>query len=166
MKEHKYSKFAILVYRFGNIPVTFFLSLYLISLGINLDAGWVYIVPFIITLLLIYFLNKHYLTLYKILPTKIIADEEKMICSGFFMSAKEITIYYKNISELNGGIFSGKISGLMKVIDGENNFTVGFFHKLKNAKELETKILSKVNRDIYDEVINRIGFKKKEETKN
>ena len=165
MKEHKYSSFAVLVYRFGNIPVTFFLSLYLISLGINLDAGWVYIVPFIITLLLIYFLNKHYLTLYKILPTKILADDEKIICSGFFLSRKQVTIYYKNINELSGGIFSGKISGLMKVVNGENHYTVGFFHKLKDAKGLETKILSKVSRDLYNEVINRIGFKKKEEQK-
>ena len=162
MNEHTYSKFAILVYRFGNIPVTFFLTLYLISLGINLDAGWFYIVPFIITLLLIYFLNKHYLTLYKILPTKILNDDEKIICSNFFLSKKEITIYYKNIVELNGGIFSGKISGLMKVIDGEYHYTIGFFHKLSGAKELETLILRKVNRDIYDEVINRIGYKKKE----
>ncbi|MCH8171159.1 MAG: hypothetical protein IIB07_08555 [Bacteroidetes bacterium] len=162
MKEHTYSKFAILVYRFGNIPVTFFLSLYLISLGINLDAGWFYIVPFIITLLLIYFLNKHYLILYKILPTKILADDEKIICSNFFLSKREITIYYKNIVELSGSIFSGKISGLMKVIDGERHYTIGFFHKIKGAKELETLILSKVNRDIYNEVINRIGFKKKE----
>lgn len=167
MKEHKYSPYAVLIYRFGNIPVTFFLSLYLISLGINLDAEWVYIVPFIITLLLIYFLNKHYLTLYKILPTKILADDEKIICSGFFLSKKEITIYYKNISELSGGIFSGRISGLMKIVDGENHYTIGFFHKLKYAKELETKILSKLERNLYDEVINRIGFKKKkEETKN
>jgi hypothetical protein len=162
MKEHTYSKFAILVYRFGNIPVTFFLTLYLIALGMNLDSGWVYIVPFIITLLLIYFLNKHYLTLYKILPTKILADDEKIICSNFFLSNKEITIYYKDIVELNGGIFRGKLSGLMKVIDGENHYSIGFFQKLKGAKELETLILSKVKRDVYDEVINRIGFKKKE----
>lgn len=161
MKEHSYSKFAILIYRFGNIPVTFFLTLYLIALGVNLDVGWVYIVPFIITLLIVYFLNKHYLILYKILPTKILADDEKIICSNFFLSKKEITIYYKNISELNGGIFRGKLSGLMKVIDGENHYTIGFFQKLKGAKELETLILSKVNRDVYDEVINRIGFKKK-----
>ncbi len=161
MKEHSYSKFAILIYRFGNIPVTFFLALYLIALGVNLDVGWVYIVPFIITLLIVYFLNKHYLILYKILPTKILADDEKIICSNFFLSKKEITIYYKNISELSGGIFRGKLSGLMKVIDGENHYTIGFFQKLKGAKELETLILSKVNRDVYDEVINRIGFKKK-----
>lgn len=162
MREHTYSKYAILVYRFGNIPVTFFLALSLISLGINLDAGWIYMVSFIITLLLIYFLNKHYLTLYKILPTKILADDEKLICSNFFLSKKEITIYYKNINELTGGIFSGKISGLMKVIDGKNHYTVGFYQKLRGVKELETLILSKVNRDIYNEVINRIGFKKKE----
>ena len=161
MKEHSYSKYAILVYRFGNIPVTFFLALYLIALGVNLDVGWVYIVPFIITLLLVYFLNKHYLILYKILPTKILADDEKIICSNFFLSKKEITIYYNNISELTGGIFRGKLSGLMKVRDGKNHYTIGFFQKLKGAKELETLILSKVNRDVYDEVINRIGLKRK-----
>jgi len=161
MKEHKYSIFAFLVYRFGNIPITFFLSLYLIALGINLDAGWMYIVPFIITLLIIYFLNKHYLTLYKILPAKILADDEKIICSGFFLSRKEVTIYYKNISELSGGIFSGKFSGLMKVVDGENHYTIGFFQKLSDAKELETKILSKVKKDIYEDVISKIKLKRK-----
>ena len=165
MTEHKYSTFGLIIYRFGNIPVTFFLSLYLISLGINLDAGWLYIVPFIITLLIIYFLNKHYLALYKILPSKILADEEKIICSGFFLSKKEITISFKDITKLSGGIFSGKISGLMKIEDGKNFNTVGFFHKIKDAKKLETLILSKVDKEIYDEVIKRIGIKKKEEKK-
>jgi len=165
MTEHKYSFFGLLIYRFGNILVTFFLFLYLISLTINLGAGWVYIVPLIITLLLIYFLNKHYITLYKILPSKILANDEKIICSGFFFSKKEITIYFKNINKLSGGIFSGKISGLMKVEDRDSQLSIGFFHKINGAKELETLILSKVDRLIYNEVLSRIGPKKKEEKK-
>lgn len=112
--------------------------------------------------MLIFVLNKQYLNLYKILPYKIEADEEKMVCSDFFFSAKKITIHYKDINSLSGGIFEGKFGGLMKVCDGKNNVCIGFFGKMKNVKQLQTFILSKVERSIYDDVLNKVKARKGE----
>jgi hypothetical protein len=48
--------------------------------------------------------NRTYLTYYLILPYKIEADDEKMICSDFLLSKKVITIYFKDIEVLQGGV--------------------------------------------------------------
>lgn len=78
-----------------------------------------------------------------------------MICKKFLFSHKEIEFRFSEIVSLEGGIFSGRMYGVMK-IKTESNFTVGFFNTIKNARELETKILQNVKRSIYDEVANRI----------
>lgn len=166
MQVHTYSWFFKFVYRFGNIPVTIFLVLYLIPAAINIDRNIYYVIPFIIILLLIYFLNKHYLELYKIMPYKITADDEKMYCSDFILSKKEFIIYYKNIETLSGGIFDGKLRGVMKVYDGNIKVCIGFFDKIKDAQKLQTLILSKIKKEVYDEMMDRILAKKKQKKDN
>lgn len=162
MQSFKYQPFFRFLYRYGNIPVTILLSVYAVSLAVNIDKGIVYIIPFVVTFLVIYFLNRHYLMLYKILPYKIEVDDEKMICSDFLFYKEPITILFKDISSLEGGIFQGRLNGVMRIKDGTNNRTIGFYDKMKDARKLETLILSKVNKKIYDEVVDRLGMKKKE----
>ncbi len=90
------------------------------------------------------------------MPYEIEADNEKMKCSNFFLSKKEFTIYYSDISSLSGGIFDGKYSGLMKVCDGKNNICIGFFQSLQNVRALQKLILNKVDRKIYDAAAEKI----------
>ena len=123
-----------------------------------------YLIPLIISSLLIFFINKLYLTLYKIIPYKIVADEYKLICSEFLFSNKEVIIDFNNIDKLKGGIFEGKLQGLLRVYDGKNNVHIGYFNKIKNSKILGTILLSKVNKSVYEDVIRNIlpsGRKKK-----
>ena len=162
MQKFTYSGLFGFLYRFGNIPVTILLSLYLILAASGLNQSLIYLLPFVIAVVLIFVLNRQYLNLYKILPYKIEADEEKMICSDFFFSKKKITIYYTDINSLSGGIFEGKYGGMMKVCDGKNNICIGFFSKLKNVQQLQTFILSKVERPIYDDVLKKVKAKKGE----
>jgi hypothetical protein len=70
-------------------------------------------------------------------------------------------IYYNDVSSLSGGIFENKISGLMKVCDGKNNVCIGFYQRLNNSNKLATILLSKVNRNIYDNVLEKIISGKK-----
>jgi hypothetical protein len=70
-------------------------------------------------------------------------------------------IYYNDVSSLSGGIFENKISGLMKVCDGKNNICIGFYQRLNNSNKLATILLSKVNRNIYDNVLEKIISGKK-----
>ena len=154
------------LYRFGNIPVTLLLLIYLFTSVSSLSRSLIYLIPLIISALLIYFLNRHYLNLYKLVPYKIEADNEKIKCSDFLFSKKEIIIYYADVKTLKGGIFDGKVTGLMNVYDGKNNISIGFFNSLKNAKGLQTIILSKVKRSVYDEVVNKVKQKKAQMKKN
>ena len=160
MQSFTYQPLLRFLYRYGNIPVTILLSVYAISLAVNLDKGVVYIIPFVVTFLIIYFLNRHYLMLYKILPYRIETDDEKMICSDFLFYREEVAVYFKDITSLEGGIFHGRLNGLMKIKDGTNNRVIGFYDKMKEARKLETIILSKVNKKLYDEVVDRLGMKK------
>ncbi len=161
MKIFTYSAFFKFIYRFGNIPVTIILLFYLIPAVINVDKNIFYLIPLIITLVLIYLINKSFLYLYKVLPYRIEADDEKLICSDFTFSKRKVTIFFKDITSLNGGIFDGKLSGVMRIFDNRNQMTVGFYNKIKNANQLETLILSKVSKQVYDEVVNRVGLKNK-----
>ena len=101
-------------------------------------------------------MNKSYFTFYKLVPFKIEADDDKLVCSHFLFRDKKITIHYKDIESLKGGIFEAKYRGLMKVSDGKNKISIGFFDRMKDSSKLITLILSKVDKKIYDEVINKL----------
>jgi hypothetical protein len=159
MKVFAYPPVFKFLYRFGNIPATILLSLYLIPAVMNVDKDPIYFIPLILSLLLIYFLNKNYINFYKLLPYRIEADEEKVYASDFLFSSKEVTIFYKDVESLTGGIFDGKLRGVMKVCDGKNKICIGFFNNIRNAKQLETLILSKVPKQVYDDVVTRIGLR-------
>jgi hypothetical protein len=150
-----------IIFRYGNFIITPLLLLYTIPLVTFLDEKIILAFPLLVNLFLIYFLNRHYFNLYKILPYLIEADDDKITCSNFFLSNKEAVIYYKDVSSLSGGIFENKISGLMKVCDGKNNVCIGFYQRLNNSNKLATILLSKVNRNIYDNVLEKIISGKK-----
>jgi hypothetical protein len=160
IKVFEYSLFFKLLFRFGNIPVTIILSIYLVPIIINFDKSLVYIIPLIIILALIYLINKHYLWLYQILPYKITANDEKIICEEFLFSIKQVEVFYKDIESLSGGLFEGKLRGLMKVWDGKSKICIGFYDKIKGIKELQTILLSRVSKEVYDEVVENVGLKK------
>ncbi len=145
-----------IIFRYGNIIITPLLLLYTIPLVTFLNEKIILAFPLLVNLFIIYFLNRHYFNLYKILPYLIEADDEKITCSKFFLSKKEVVIYHNNVSSLSGGIFENKLSGIMKVCDGKNDLCFGFFQRLNNSSKLATILLSKVNRPLYDQVLKRI----------
>jgi hypothetical protein len=161
MYTYKYPAFFRLLYRYGNIPANVLLIFYLWVSATGLDRHLLNLIPLVLLLIVLYLLNKHYILLYSTLPYKIETDEEKLVASDFLLSNKVIIIYFKNISALKGGIFDGRISGLMRIQDGPTRQEIGFFNKLSDVGKLQTEILSRVNKEIYDEVIERVGLKKK-----
>jgi hypothetical protein len=156
-----YSVVLKFLYRYGNVIVTLFLSFYIVPIVVYLDQKLILILPLLVSLFLIYYVNKHYFMLYKIMPFKIEFDEEKMICTKFILGRKKFDVYYEDINKLEGGIFANKMSGIMKVYDGRNSVIIGFYPKIKNSNKLITMILSKVHKEIYDEVMERLLKKKK-----
>jgi hypothetical protein len=111
-------------------------------------------------------INRKYFVYYKILPYKIEADDEKMICSNFLFSQKVVTVYYKNIDMLKGGVFSGRLSGVMKIHDGKNKVEIGFSHKINNSGRLISLMLSKVSKELYNEIIDHLINKQRTKKNN
>ena len=156
MQVFTYSAFWKFVYRYLNLVLTPLLILYILPIGLRLDKDLILLVPFTISIFILYYLNKSYFVFYKLVPYKIEADDEKIICSQFIFKQKEITILMKDIDSLSGGIFDGRYRGLMKVSDGKNKLEIGFFDRMIGSQKLITLLLSKVNMKIYNEVIPKI----------
>jgi hypothetical protein len=144
------------IYRYGNLVITPLLLVYALSLVTLIDKNLIVLIPFLLSIFILYFLNKSYINFYKLVPYKIQIDEEKIICTDFLFRDKTVTIYIKDIDSISGGIFEGKYRGLMKVCDGKNKLCIGFFDRLHNSSKLVTLILSKVDKKIYDKVIEHI----------
>jgi hypothetical protein len=103
--------------------------------------------------------------LYKAVPYKIISDDRKLTCSDFLFSKRELTIFYEDITVLEGGIFDGNLNGLMKIYDDKNKVLIGFYPKIKEANKLQTQILSRVNQSVYEEVVNKISTRRNPQKK-
>ncbi len=132
------------------------MAMNLIPLAINVDSNTVLIIPIIITLFVIYFTNKFYFMLYKSFPFMIKADDEKLICTDFMFRKKTIMIYYKNIKSIEGGIFEGRLSGIMKLCDTETGICIAFSHRIRNSTKLIAMILSKIDKELYDKKIETL----------
>jgi hypothetical protein len=156
METYTYSFFIKLLYRYGNIFITVLMIMNLIPLVIYVDKNAYLIIPIIITLLIIYFTNKFYFLLYKTFPFHIQTDDEKIVCTDFMFRKKEVVIYYRNIKSISGGIFEGRLSGLMKVCDGQTGICITFSHRIKNSTKLIALILSKIDKKLYDEKIDSL----------
>lgn len=156
MTTYKYNFFAKILYRYGNIPVTLFLFIFLIDSVIQLQQQWYSVFFIIINLSIIISLNKYYLKTYKIFPFKIEADNEKMICSDFFFNIKIIEIKYSSINKINGGIFSGYPARAIYFHDAENNFTIGFYSQSTNFKNLLRLILKNIPQSLYNNLLDEL----------
>jgi len=156
MQVFTYSIFWKFVYRYLNLVITPLLILYIIPIAVNLDKNLILILPFVISVYLLYYLNKSYFTFYKLVPFKIELDDEKIICSQFILKEKKMIIHIKDIDSLSGGIFNGRYRGLMKVSDGKNKISIGFFDRMINSQKLVTLLISKVDLKVYNEVIPKI----------
>lgn len=156
METFNYTFLIRILYRYGNIFITLVMVMNLIPLVIKVDANTILIIPIIITLFVIYFTNKFYFMLYKSFPFLIKADDEKLICTDFMFREKEVIIYYKNIKSIEGGIFEGRLSGMMKVCDAETGICITFSHRIRNSTKLIALILSKVDKKLYDEKIDAL----------
>ena len=144
MQSFTYPLLWKFIYRYGNLVITPLLLLYALSLVTLIDKNLIILIPFLLSIFILYFLNKSYINFYKLVPYKIQIDEEKIICTGFLFRDKTVTIYIKDIDSISGGIFEGKYRGLMKVCDGKNKLCIGFFDRLHNSSKLVTLILSKI----------------------
>ncbi len=155
MRTFKYPITAQFIYRFANIPVTFLLVVHLLLLIWGMTYDWKYVLPALLNIIIIYILNRFYLKMYKLFPYKIEADDKKIVFSDFFFQKKEITMYYKDITDIKGGIFSGKPAKPIYILDKNDNI-IGINQHLKDFNAFLTILLSHIPKDLYIKVLKDI----------
>ncbi len=157
MKPYKYSFFSKLIYRYGNIPVTILLLIYLAISIIGLFSYWYYIFFTLINLTLLFSLNKYYIKTYKLFPFAISADNEKIICTNFLFSKRKIELRIEDIDKLTGGIFSGYPTRPVYIHDLKQNITIGLYANVGKFPELLKIILQNVKDDLYKDLVGKIN---------
>lgn len=157
MKTYKYSFFSKLIYRYGNIPVTILLLIYLAVSITGLFSYWYYIFFTLINLLLLFSLNKYYIKTYKLFPFEISADNEKIICTNFLFGNKKIELRIEDIDRLTGGIFSGYPTRPIYIYDSKQNITIGLYANVGKFPELLKIILQNVKEDLYKDLAGKIN---------
>jgi len=161
MMKFYYSKLAKVIYKYSYFVIAPILLLYaLVSLGgIFKDSR--YIIPFLINLLLLIGLIRLFFKVYKYFPFVIFADNEKIECSQFLKPEKKIIIYMNDITNVNGGIFSGNPAKPI-VIEGKSPEEKFYFNvHLKGHTKLLTLILSNVKKELYEDLMIKIKTKNK-----
>jgi len=122
------------------------------SIG-GMYTSWIYIIPTVIDLLIIYAVNRYYIKSYKRFPYRIEADNERMVCTDYFFSQKQIELKHSSITKITGGIFSGNIARPIYLHDENNNIVIGFNNHLKKYDKLLTIILSNIEQKLYDDLL-------------
>lgn len=155
MKTFKYSFFPRLIYRYANIPANFIMLFYLIASGLGMFTNWIFIFPLIITLIMLYVLNRFYFRMYKSFPFKVEIDNEKMICSDFVINNRRVELYHLDIKEITGGIFSGR--AYMPLYIKTDEVKLGISPHIKDYNKLLTIILTNITKELYISLLDKIN---------
>jgi len=147
-----YNRWLKAVYRYGNIPVSMVLALYIIPFLFNPSSRTVDILFFSSVVLILFVLNSFFYKIWKIVPFSIHAIDDRIVCSDFFLSSKEVELFYNDIENLKGGTFSGKFNGIMIAESTEKDVQIGFFARIDNARLLEAIYINRSPQPVYERV--------------
>jgi Ca2+/Na+ antiporter len=159
--KFSYSLAFRMFYKYGNVPFTLLLLFYIIQVLLSRQSDAMHIVFVILAVSIIYLLNRKYYQSYKYLPGKVRIENDKIIAENFFLSKKNVEISFNEITQLKGGIFDGKLRGMIVIIDEKNDKQFAVSDRIRNFNTLAAIILSKISKLLYDEVITKINTIKK-----
>jgi len=153
MITFKYSLISKLVFRYANIPVTIFLSLYLVSSFLYMFKEWFYVFPFLLNLIIIIVMNRFYIRSYNLIPYKIEINTEKMICSDYFKKSIKNELLLADIDLIEGGSLSGTPAKPIYIHNSSKDVVIGISPHMKDHNKLVTIILSNVRQEVYNKVL-------------
>lgn len=154
MVIYKYSLFAKLIYRYGNIIATLFLSVHFFTSIIIMFEKWYFVFFALINGFFIFLINKYFIKTYRLFPFQISADNEKLICQNFLFSKKEVTISLSDIEKITGGIFSGYPTRPIYIYDGKQKLTIGFYSHVGKFQSLLTMMLKNIPQPLYNRLLD------------
>jgi hypothetical protein len=122
----------------------------------QLSNNYLFFFPLLVAIFVLYIANRFYFLIYKTLPLEIVLDKSQIICTNFiFNKARKEIINIKDIKSISGGIFEGRLNGIIKITD-VNNVSIAFSHRISDSTKLIAGILEKVDKKIYEEAINNL----------
>ncbi len=161
MTLYKYPFFMKLIYRFGNIPLTLILAVYLVESVIQSAIHWYALIFVIINSAIIISLNKYYVKMYRYFPFCVYADNERMVCKNFLFSKKELEIKHSEIKNIEGGIFNGMPSRPIYIYGSDGKLLIGFYSRSGQFSKLLSTILKNVREELYQDILGKINRYKK-----
>jgi len=156
MKTYTYPVIAKIIYRYANFPITLLLFFYVIISAAESFEKIYFLIPLIINLIIIFLLNRHYYRTYKVQPFNIKIDNNKMICTDYYLSRKSVELRFTDITEISGGIFTGSQTTPLYLISDKSDTTIKINHRLINYKEFLTTVLQNINQELYDSLLERM----------
>lgn len=162
MSKHTYNAFVRFIYAYGNFIINILMFINILAFSTQLKNSYLFYFPIIVSFIVLYLVNRFYFLIYKTLPLEIEIEKDKLICSKFiFNKSRKEVVNLKDIKSISGGIFEGRLNGIMKITD-KNNLSIAISHRISDSTKLIAKILEKVDKKIYDEAIeslNKLGKK-------
>lgn len=156
MQTFKYSLFAKIIYRYSHLPVSLILAVHFIVTALGIPYSWYLAIPALINLVVLVWLNKFFFKSYKIFPFKIEIDNEKIICSDYFLKSKTVELKHSEIDKIEGGIFSKNLARPIYIKSTSKDVTFGVHNHLKNFNKFLTIVLSNINQDLYLELLEKV----------
>jgi hypothetical protein len=154
MKTFLYSFLPRFIYKYGIVPANLILLFYLLGSALGLRNDWLFIFPLLISVVMLYALNKFYLKIFKSFPFRIDVDNEKIVCSGFVKNNRKIEIQHSEITKITGSIFSGRTYLPLYIFTENSN--IGISPHIKGYNELLKIILTNVKKELYEALLDDI----------
>jgi len=150
---------ARLIYRYGVIPANLLLLGYLLPFMFAFQ--WLKFFYAVILALALYLLNSYFFNFVKCVPYRIEVAGDKIKCSNYFLSGKVTEFSFSDITDIKGGVFTRGNAGLFRVYVAGLKHEIIFFRMLKNNQALQNLLLGNIRKELYEEIMVRIGISKK-----
>ena len=161
-KVFRYPFLAQIIYKHAFYPL---ILLFGLQLGYSLylvGASWANLIPATISLIILIVIFKYYSNISKNIPFKIELKENKLTCSEFGYSKKEVILPLDEISGVEGGIFSGKATRPVYIFSEKNDVMIGVLPHLKDYNNFISLILQSVDKEMFKNLVQGINDKANE----
>ncbi|MBI9072407.1 MAG: hypothetical protein JEY94_12465 [Melioribacteraceae bacterium] len=156
MKTFKFSIIAKFLYRYSFIPIASIMLFYIVvsASGIHLDV--MNVLPMLINILFLYVIIRFYVKSYAQFPFEIEVTEEKLICKNFKYGKDGFEIKFADIKNIEGGVFENKPTKALVIYAEGKEQSISISPHMKNYNRLLTLILSRINKNMYDDLILKV----------
>ena len=156
MKTYKYALLPKLMYRYATVPISLILlSYFFISIS-QITSDWYYIIVAIVNVVILFYINKFYLNVYKLLPFVVTLDKEGITASNFMFGKNVIVLKYEDIDRITGGVFGYNPKGLIYIHESKNGNMISIHPAMEDANNFFKFVLDNIHSGLRDELVAKL----------